>query len=383
MISGRSRASGPSRPVFFFHIAKTGGTSLAEALRRYWNPDHVLTRTVLGRELLLGARPRLRGRTLLVGHPGPGIMPLIPKKMRVVTLIRRPVDHAVSNVLHAASYPAHPLHEDAARLSLREFLARNWWQAAPQTAALLRALSEEELSSPQQIQWRLGEALALIDRLSFVGVTERPDSLARGLTRALELPLPFAFPHLNTAKERGVPEARVDELRRQFEDLRTDEVLGPVIAAEQRLYARALALGDRAEARPNGPQVGRRMWIPAERFTSETGVLHRGAWRAGLEGPRSQVIYGPFIWLPAGTYAVSFHWKLSPRPRKGRGLLEFDVLLGAVDPIVVKAWNAVQRQAMELKFVHTDPGKHLEFRIAAEGFAGEIFRFDGVWMRAR
>lgn len=60
------------RPLCFLHIAKTGGTSVTDAIARLFPPDRVFTdRGNLSVDYLEGLGKRLAGRIFLAGHPCP------------------------------------------------------------------------------------------------------------------------------------------------------------------------------------------------------------------------------------------------------------------------------------------------------------------------
>ncbi|HEV2364512.1 MAG TPA: hypothetical protein VGS12_10000 [Caulobacteraceae bacterium] len=368
-------------PIFFVHISKTGGSSLAAALRIYWDPGDVLTGPLITTEFVQQVEPALDRPVLLHGHPGPGVLSRIPERMRLVTVLRRPADHAVSNYLHIGSRPDHPLHGQAAELGLGPFLRRHWPQAVVQTTSLLSALSAKAVHTPADVASRFAEAATLLDRCFFVGVLEQPKALARNLSDRLGLPLPFVLPRLNSAPERANTDRRIADLGTEYELLRADDLVGPLIAVEEALYSKALALcAPEARSRRSAGTL----WIPANRFSAgEHARLEGGAWRVRLDG-RGHVIWGPYLWPPAGRYVGEFAWSFQgPKRRRGGGALRFEVVSRADRCLAFQHWRGGDDIKIELDFDHAHPDEPIEFRVAGDGLAGDGLQFEGVQLRAQ
>jgi len=94
-----------SAPVYFLHIPKTGGTTVAAYLRGGFEPDRVCPATDW-RALASLSRARLASYDLFYGHFGGGLITELPHAPQIVTMLRDPVDQAVSAWCHIRRHPA-------------------------------------------------------------------------------------------------------------------------------------------------------------------------------------------------------------------------------------------------------------------------------------
>jgi hypothetical protein len=226
--------------VYFLHIPKTGGCTLTHLLRDRFAPEAVAP-YCLARDLVDVPPEQMRGYRLFCGHFGYNLPALVGRPMIVLTLLREPVQRVVSLFGHIRRVATHPLHEQVRRenMTLTDFVhdphgaayARNhqvyhlayldaahpadsWRSASPaerargklEEDAAFRAVPGDELVE------RAGRRL---DRMAFVGLTERMDESVRLLGRTFgwdDLPPP---PRLNAtpAGPEDVPASTLNRIR--------------------------------------------------------------------------------------------------------------------------------------------------------------------------
>lgn len=375
----QERLLGQDRPLCFLHIAKTGGTSLTDAIARAYAPDRIFTDggnlSVPFVRRLCG---RLKGPAFLAGHPAEGVGRLLSSRGDLITVLRRPCDQAVSNFLHVTSDPSNPLHAQAAAGSFGDFLRGTPGQIDYQATALALALRREGAANDQAPSGELEDVLAFIAGAPFVGVIEQGDLCGRVLSRLLGRPIELAC--LNTAVYRGVRPGVLRRLQRQYEDLRADPSLAAAFAREDQVYAAAVAALERAalaagvSADPV-PATDREIAVPAVRFSSRTGRPSHEGLVTDLAGSRGHLTHGPYDRLGAGCWSVQFEFRLDgASPAAGRVKLEV-VSNGRV--CLRRRWlhrgRWVSARARTLWFVNLRASDVLEFRLRARGFdAGRL-----------
>jgi hypothetical protein len=118
-----------TRPaVIFVHIGKTAGTTLSAIARRHYPSDAVFTvdsgAATSPAEQLRGLAPeRLSRLSLVLGHGQYGLHEQLPGPSTYISLLRDPVQRAVSGFRHVARTPTHRLHTLAveSRMTLLEY----------------------------------------------------------------------------------------------------------------------------------------------------------------------------------------------------------------------------------------------------------------------
>lgn len=159
------------RRVYFLHIMKTGGTSLAEGLRILLPDELCLTGLFLD-HLVLIPRPILRNAALISGHLPYETLDVLPRPITVCTIIRDPVERTLSHYWHLKQDPG--LGSQHSNLSLEEFLESDRW------GTLARNYQA------RQLVHRVGVARAWIDfspheRLRELGLPSAPEHPLQGL----------------------------------------------------------------------------------------------------------------------------------------------------------------------------------------------------------
>jgi len=112
----------PATTAFFLHVPKTGGTSLRKMLE-----GTAGRRNVLGiydwdteQEMLRADRATFESYRLVVGHFRIAMWLRTPE-LRLITLLREPVDRVASHYRYARSWDKDRFHDEAKRLPLVEF----------------------------------------------------------------------------------------------------------------------------------------------------------------------------------------------------------------------------------------------------------------------
>ncbi|MEA2737148.1 MAG: hypothetical protein QOH05_455 [Acetobacteraceae bacterium] len=231
----------PGRPLFFHHIAKTGGTSLVRGLRAVTPATSCLTERgnlSAGFVEALVARG-LRSSQFIHGHPLTGAVLPVRGKARIVTMLREPRDQAISNYFWLRKDRRVPDHRAARQLGFREFLVSHPYFAIFQTASLHVAIEERPIARAEDLIDRLPAIFAYLEEMHAVAIPSMSDQLFRRLAGEMAIENPRPLPHRN---ETRLSAERRAELREQFAELQTHPDLAPLFAAERAVYQRARAL---------------------------------------------------------------------------------------------------------------------------------------------
>jgi len=236
-------AQGEQRPVFFFHIPKTAGTSTVAALRAMLRPDAVITeRGVLSLARVEKAvAAGLHGGQFIHGHPGHGVGAALYWRTRMVTLLREPRAHIVSNYLFLRGDPANPHAEEAQRLGFSAFIRAHPYYAVFQAGSLCVGMERRPVSGTAEIVARLALIESFLAGMDLVGTTERLAEFVTTLA-ALTGRKPPRLRHLRRGKGRAEEVAR---LREELAALERDPALAPLFAAERAVYDCASRLAAR------------------------------------------------------------------------------------------------------------------------------------------
>lgn len=255
--------------VMFLHIPKTAGTSVTNALMamKFWN--QILTSDGNITAELLQKYNTERGHahrvTLIHGHACHDILRLAPKA-KLLTVVRDPESHAVSNYLHVQRSADTPLHHDANALSFQDFLRKHWQFLVFQNISLDVSNSPRPICNKNDFFARLSAVRRLLDRIDYVGTTDDLVGFFTRLARDFYIPAP-SVPESNRAIDHGVSPQRIAALCASYRTLAEDASLAPLIAEERALYLAAQrrtletvqnlgGLSGSQSSRPNGLEAG-------------------------------------------------------------------------------------------------------------------------------
>ena len=118
-------AATPRPPlVFFLHLPRTAGTTLARVIERQYTSEAILPLydSSTGEELGRVPPARLDSLRAVVGHFYFGAHRFLGRPSTYVTVLRDPVDRVISHYYFVRGYPTHYLHETARRMSLSEYV---------------------------------------------------------------------------------------------------------------------------------------------------------------------------------------------------------------------------------------------------------------------
>ncbi len=228
-------------PLFFHHIAKTAGTSLIRALRALTPRD--LRCTERGNlsaaySAALVARG-LRPGQFIYGHPGTAAALPLRGRVRIVTLLRNPRDQAISNYFWLRKDFRVPDHAAARRLGFRDFLLSHPYFAIFQAASLHVGIERTPLRRTEDLIDRLPLIFAYLEEMHLVGTVGQVEAFFARLAGEMGRAVPPPLPH---RRRTWLTAARRAALAAEFDALQQHPVLGPLLAAEQAVYAKAQAL---------------------------------------------------------------------------------------------------------------------------------------------
>jgi hypothetical protein len=215
--------------VHFFHVLKTGGTSLSNVLEARFPQSEVCPARLLSQ--LVQLPPHSLGRyKLFTGHFGHNLKCFVNRPMRHITLVRDPVAHVISIYHHFRRDPSHPLYEKIQRqeMSLAQFVRDEdampfvhnsqlfhlgFWHRVWDPQKMLLAMEAGpaaalEVRKAQDAQFRtalssrlLEDVLADLNRFTFVGITDQMEASGQLLAHTFGWrdfgPIPF----LNASKD--------------------------------------------------------------------------------------------------------------------------------------------------------------------------------------
>lgn len=124
-----TQAGGRRRAIIFVHIPKAAGTTLNKILAHQYGLNRVfaLKEGIEGRSLRdFQELPEAQRRKLKVvrGHFNFGLHDLLPQSSTYITLLRNPVDRALSHYYYVLKFPTHYLHAQIAgqQMSLKDYI---------------------------------------------------------------------------------------------------------------------------------------------------------------------------------------------------------------------------------------------------------------------
>jgi len=240
----------PERPLFHLHVPKCGGTSVDTLVLSAFRPGEVWRL-----ELPIGCRewnPAPLRFPCYSGHVPYHLLTRLPPKAAVFTFLRDPIDRAMSAYYFYRQFGRDGLLaqkvmaglERVCDLPLAEFL-----RAEPEVAAAYFGNVQTLMLCPTRpdgplTRDHLTAATRTLERLAFVGLTERFAESVVALCRRFGWPAPDTPPRVNVTPDRpGLAELDPD----------TRAALAEWTALDAELYRRGAALFEATDWRPPPP----------------------------------------------------------------------------------------------------------------------------------
>jgi hypothetical protein len=252
--------------MLFLHVQKTGGAALSGVLGNRFAAGDCL-------ELYFGPDPdlsRIDRYRFITGHFDASLLDRFAEPPFLLTLLRDPIDRALSTYLYTRSFPPdygvpETLRPGLAADEKAVALAREWWRLVPECdlgELISRApeVARQTLGNSQARalcgcapgEERLTDAVAALERFDFVGLTDRLDESVGWLTR-----------RLGWRDLHPLPRSNVTGARLQREELgaETMEALAKLTEVDRELYLRGVERYERqleewsASPDPRDPSV--------------------------------------------------------------------------------------------------------------------------------
>ena len=138
--------------LIFLHIYKTGGTTLNRVLEREYKFRRICSVDPNGwqwhyRKILRWSKRRLNRTLVFKGHMPFGLHNVLGRRARYLTILRDPVERAVSDYYFARSFAPHVNHRAAQNLSLEEYFLEKH-EHNLQTQIVAGPAADDFLSTP-------------------------------------------------------------------------------------------------------------------------------------------------------------------------------------------------------------------------------------------
>ncbi|HEY1288709.1 MAG TPA: sulfotransferase family 2 domain-containing protein [Burkholderiales bacterium] len=193
----------PGRLIAFLHIPKTAGTTLNSVLAREYGPDESYEIMMRGMAWILPEQPIIRRRLLsfskvlrlrtavrthprlrlVHGHFDLSIARHLPADTRFFTLLRDPVERAISHYYHYRRRAIDRLHPVAMRATLAEWVSA-CGLVEMDNGQTRRLAGEMNLACGRVTPAMLERAASRLAKFAVVGLTERFDQSLALLQRA-------------------------------------------------------------------------------------------------------------------------------------------------------------------------------------------------------
>lgn len=377
-----------AKPLYFMHIPKTGGTSLADAilwsypLNKIFYPNNIVTEDFINANI-----NRIDRDSIIIGHPGPGIGGIIKDIADVVTVLRNPRDRTVSQYLQIRRHYDNPNCCDARLLSLDEFLRRHPEQIAFQALYLDQVVNGESLYDYSEIYGRISRVCDYIFSIKLAGVMERSAEFCAALTGLIGSPCPITLLNLNSSIGHGESSDEIGKLKEQYDRLRRGGEFSSLFEFEEAVYVAACQALDRASAEPFALKAGgdlsgnRGMHLATRLFSSRVGQLVHGRLECPLSQRGEHLVFGPYRRLEKGAYAIDFHIAMDRVTARDFGVLVVEVVAKENCFRAIKFLKrsiAYNKKPVRLVFYNFRSQDDLEFRIYSNFFGQGLLDFGGV-----
>ena len=374
---------GPLEPddrLIFLHIEKTAGTTAHHVLVPHF-PQELVCPTRSGLDLHLWDSARLARYRFFSFHASLRSIRPIPGPRKFVSFLRQPVDRLLSHYNFWRSLRDEVIDEQnlqpvryVKQLPLKDLLSPARLATAPDFWNLqTQRLGGDLLIAPSGRAWRdehelLDAALANLENLTSVGITEYSDLSFQRLAEDLGIPNRYDGIRLNVAATNATLEPHRFEMLDPELDDETAESLDRATRLDRRVYDHARRLFD---DRLRLGLILKGAVPPHVRTKIEDGYeLVLGHHQEG------NILFGPYFTLPAGRYRATL-WLRSgaSSSRKREGSITIDVCSGGSQKI-----HAVQSvrpmilsdqwfDPIDVHFTLPDPASLVEIRVTVAGMA--------------
>lgn len=218
----------PPRPLYFWHIPKTGGFAFGQWLETHFSSEDVFSPTLLS-GLDEAERDVLRGRLLYRGHFASKLPQELGAPVGSITLLRAPRARTLSHLNHIWRDPGHYLHDrlrrrgpslaaalndPVLRRAVSDVQARYLAVDPSQTRAAilpipvpehLYAQAQFELAQPPSTLVLVRNAVLRLLRMTDYGFAEELQTFAERVARRQRWATPRPLPRVNEAPIEGSP----------------------------------------------------------------------------------------------------------------------------------------------------------------------------------
>lgn len=254
----------PKAPLFFFHIPKTAGSTMQSILSRHYDTSQI-AEAFTWTTLLNVERAELANKKLFQGHFYGPLEDIAGVRCNTFTVLRDPIERALSHYGHVRRDKSHYLHDRAEGLgTLEAYLADPVTRSTVsnfQSRMLALEFDVEahffRLSDQEKSQWLLerhiettdfglteeqvfSAAQQRLDRFFFTGITERFSETLTLLCDAMRWKYPKDQAQQNTNPERPRRNALPPDTLKELE--RLNEVDLTLYSAAQARFQEQLEL---------------------------------------------------------------------------------------------------------------------------------------------
>lgn len=258
--------------LYFLHIPKTAGTSLTAFIEDHFPMEALCPERYIVETLAIPADQWRRYRCVC-GHQGYHLLEALPRPPVCVTMLRDPVDRALSHYAHIQRTPDHPLasllrgmdletfvHHPVGMCELcnvqTRFIGLDDREAYFGYYKLLEAGRFDRLLDVYQDRRMLDRALERLDGFAFAGLCEQYDLSVMLLCHVLGWPAPLSNPRYNVNPDHSRSARISDRVLDQIRSLtRLDRALYDAVQAR---FARTIAGLDAAQMEARYEEAMRR-----------------------------------------------------------------------------------------------------------------------------